>query len=127
MGAVSMLRCERANSDGGVNQSQGLSWPHGSYEDSFADDHRLLCRYRGSDPRHRDNVGLREAMRRRTPLVYLFGLIPGRYLPIWPVFVVGDNPGQLCFTVMADDRQSISETLEQGAERRRTDPCCSMD
>ncbi len=90
--------------------------PNGPYEDSFADDHRLLYRYRGTDPRHRDNVGLREAMRRRTPLIYLFGLIPGRYLPIWPVFVVGDNPGQLCFTVMADDRQSISETLEQGAE-----------
>jgi len=62
--------------------------PNGPYEDSFADEHKLLYRYRGTDPRHRDNVGLREAMRRRTPLIYLFGLIPGRYLPIWPVFIV---------------------------------------
>lgn len=90
--------------------------PNGPYEDSFADEHKLLYRYRGTDPRHRDNVGLREAMRRRTPLIYLFGLIPGRYLPIWPVFIVSDNPNQLCFTVMADDRQGIVDALSSGAE-----------
>lgn len=56
--------------------------PNGPYEDSFADNHRLLYRYRGTNPSHRDNVGLREAMRLRTPLIYLFGLIPGRYPPL---------------------------------------------
>lgn len=90
--------------------------PNGPYEDSFADEHKLLYRYRGTDPRHRDNVGLREAMRRRTPLIYLFGLIPGRYLPIWPVFIVNDDPDRLCFTVMADDRQGIVDALSNGAE-----------
>lgn len=90
--------------------------PNSPYDDSFADDHRLQYRYRGTDPFHRENVGLREAMRRRTPLIYLFGLVPGRYLPVWPVFVVGDAPGKLCFTIMADDQQSISETLLAGAE-----------
>lgn len=88
--------------------------PDGPYEDSFADDHRLLYRYRGTDPRHRDNVGLREAMRRRTPLVYLFGLMEGRYLPIWPVFVVGDDPARLCFTIMADAKDTIADTLSRG-------------
>ena len=39
---------------------------------------------------HRDNAGLRELMRRRIPLVYFFGLLEGRYLAAWPVFVV-DN------------------------------------
>lgn len=87
----------------------------GPYEDSFADDHRLLYRYRGTDPFHRDNVGLREAMRRRTPLVYLFGLMEGRYLPVWPVFVVGDDPARLCFTIMADSRDTIADTLSKGA------------
>ena len=90
--------------------------PNGPYEDSFADEHKLLYRYRGTDPHHRDNIGLREAMRRRTPLIYLFGLIPGRYLPIWPVFIVNDDPGQLCFTVMADDRQGIVDALSSGAQ-----------
>lgn len=90
--------------------------PNSPYGDSFADDHRLEYRYRGTDPFHRDNVGLREAKRRRTPLIYLFGLVPGRYLPIWPVFVVGDDPGGLRFTVMADDQQSIADTLVAGAD-----------
>lgn len=91
--------------------------PEGPYADSFADDHRLLYRYRGTDPHHRDNVGLREAMRRRTPLVYLFGLIRGRYLPVWPVFVVDDDPASLCFTVMADAKDTIADTLVRGAEQ----------
>src|SRR6056297_2720911 len=91
--------------------------PNSPYDDSFADDHRLEYRYRGTDPFHRDNVGLREAMLRRTPLIYLFGLVPGRYLPIWPVFVVGDDPGRLRFTVMADDQKSIADTLLAGADR----------
>lgn len=94
--------------------------PNGPYADSFADDHRLLYRYRGADPGHRDNVGLREAMRRRIPLIYLFGLIPGRYLPIWPVFIVGDDPQGLCFTVMADAHDTIVDNLERGAETART-------
>ena len=88
----------------------------GPYSDNFADDHRLLYSYRGTDPNHWQNVGLRESMRRRVPLIYLFGLTPGRYLPVWPVFVVADNPDALCFTVMADDSDSIADSLVRGAE-----------
>lgn len=47
--------------------------PNSPYADSFADAHRLLYRYRGTDPRHRDNVGLREAMHRGIPLIYFIG------------------------------------------------------
>lgn len=90
--------------------------PNGPYEDSFGDEHRLLYRYRGTEPQHHDNVGLRDAMRQRVPLIYLFGLIPGRYLPIWPVFIVGDDPANLTFTVMADARDTIVDALERGAE-----------
>ena len=93
--------------------------PNGPYEDSFADDHRLLYRYRGTDPRHRDNVGLREAMRRRTPLIYLLGMVPGRYLAVWPVFIVGDNPDALCFTVMADAQDTLVDTVARGATAER--------
>lgn len=93
----------------------------GPYSDNFADDHRLLYSYRGTDPNHWQNVGLRETMRRSVPLIYLFGLTPGRYLPVWPVFVVADNPEALCFTVMADDRDSIADSLVRGAEQAVAD------
>ena len=74
----------------------------GPYDDRAGSEGRFLYAYRGTDPAHPDNVGLREAMRRRLPLVYFFGLLPGRYLPAWPVFVVGDDPGALTFTVQRD-------------------------
>jgi putative restriction endonuclease len=78
--------------------------PHGPYADSFGS--RLLrYAYRGTDPDHPDNRGLRTAMTERLPLVYLYGLVPGRYVPVWPVFVVGDIPSEMLFNVAVDDPQ----------------------
>lgn len=59
-------------------------------------------RYRGTDPRHRDNEGLRLALQRKVPLVYLYGLVPGEYLAVWPAFIVGDDPQTLSFQVAVD-------------------------
>lgn len=75
-----------------------------AYDDRLEEDGLLAYRYRGSDPMHRDNVALRLAMLRNAPLVYFFGIVPGRYEAIWPVFVVGDDPHRLTFTVVAEDR-----------------------
>jgi putative restriction endonuclease len=75
------------------------------YDDRHADG-QLLYRYRGTDPRHSDNVGLRHAMEQRVPLIYLFGVVPGQYMPVWPVFVAKDDPKTLTFSVEIDDRQS---------------------
>ena len=74
-----------------------------AYDDRLEDNGILAYRYRGHDPMHRDNVALRLAMLRNTPLVYFFGIVPGRYEAIWPVFVVGDDPNRLTFTVVVDD------------------------
>jgi len=81
--------------------------PGGPYDDAMGPDGLLSYRYRGTDPAHRDNVGLRTAMSERLPLVYFHGLVPGKYLATWPVFVVGDNPGALTFSVAVDDAQHI--------------------
>ena len=94
------------------------------YEDRVEEGGLIVYRYRGTDPRHRDNVGLRLAMERHAPLVYLHGLVPGRYLPVWPVYVVGDDPRALCFTVAVDERQvpTLPARFEDAAEveaRRR--------
>lgn len=37
--------------------------PEGPYDDRISTDGLLSYRYRGSDPSHRDNIGLRKAMR----------------------------------------------------------------
>jgi len=83
----------------------------GPYEDAFGPE-LLRYRYRGTDPNHRDNQGLRSLMQRREPLVYFHALAAGRYLPVWPVFVVGDDPGSLTFTVAVDDALALREPFE---------------
>ena len=75
------------------------------YDDCFDPDGRLRYRYRGNNPDHPDNRALREVMRRCLPLVYLHGLLPGRYLPCWPAYIVADDPGALTFTVELDARE----------------------
>jgi putative restriction endonuclease len=77
------------------------------YDDSVGEDGVIYYKYRGTDPLHRDNVGLREAMQRRVPVIYFEGLVPGRYCAEYPVFVVGDDPAQLVFRVQVDDARVI--------------------
>ncbi len=72
------------------------------YDDAPSVDGRLIYRYRGSDPNHRDNRGLREAMRTHTPLIYFKAVEKGAYVPIWPVYVEEDHPEDLYCTVLTD-------------------------
>jgi putative restriction endonuclease len=93
------------------------------YRDEMGPDGLLRYSYRGTDPGHRDNVGVRLAMQRRAPLIYLWGVIAGRYMPVWPVFVVQDDPARLTFSVAVDDSRIFSGVDEPDmtgvAEARR--------
>lgn len=82
------------------------------YDDGFVEGGLLRYRYRGTDPHHRDNVGLRIAMQRQTPLIYLHGIVRGLYEPAWPVFIVEDHPDALTF-IVADDDQVGPPTASQ--------------
>src|SRR3989454_2470005 len=55
------------------------------YDDGFIDGGFLRYRYRGTDLHHRDNLGLRTAMRRQTPLIYFHGVVQGLYEAAWIV------------------------------------------
>jgi putative restriction endonuclease len=72
------------------------------YDDGVGPDGFLRYRYRGTDPGHRDNQGLRLAMGRGVPLIYLYGVTPGRYMPVWPVYIVRDHAAELSFSVAVD-------------------------
>jgi putative restriction endonuclease len=98
------------------------------YNDEVGTDGLLLYRYRGTDPRHPDNSGLRRAMENRTPLIYLHGIVPGQYMPVWPVFITADDPARLTFSVAMDDAQMAlqgasltgkSETISAALDLRR--------
>ena len=99
------------------------------YEDEFSDEGLISYKYRGDNPQHRDNLGLRKVWENNLPLVYLFGLLPGKYLAVWPVFIAGDDPDGLTFTVavdtgdallgrVAEDGAGIIEDEGTGARRR---------
>ena len=93
------------------------------YEDGIDQHGLLIYRYRGSDPQHRDNVGLRLAMQRQIPLIYLFGVTKGQYMAEYPVYIVGDDPSDLSFRVAFDDRRAarVDEVLpDRMAEARRS-------
>jgi putative restriction endonuclease len=89
------------------------------YDDGVGEDGVIDYKYRGTDPAHPDNSGLREAMRRQVPLIYFVGLVPGRYYAEYPVFVVGDNPNELSFKVQVDDRRVVA-LMEAGVAEAAT-------
>ena len=96
--------------------------PKGPYEDSFDENDFLLYKYRGTNPMHRDNVGLRKCMQEEIPLIYFHGVVPSKYLAVWPVYIIGDNPDALTFKVAADNQYEIeyeeNELNEENKYRR---------
>ncbi|WP_428278025.1 HNH endonuclease [Candidatus Palauibacter sp.] len=93
--------------------------PKGPYHDAFGSDNLLRYQYRRDGPEHPDNVGLRSVMSHHLPLVYFHGLIPGKYMPVWPVFVVRDERESHTFSVAVDDMAHTS--LVGSSERVRED------
>ncbi len=96
--------------------------PNSLYDDGAFSDGSWQYKYRGTDPYHPDNVGLREVMRQKKPLIYFFGVIPGVYVPQWPVFLTQDNMPNLSFTMVIEDNISRifagEPVLETGSELR---------
>jgi putative restriction endonuclease len=72
----------------------------GPYDDSEIEVGKLLkYRYRGENPYHPDNVGLRNAMKDQVPLIYFLSTRKGFYVAEWPVYIVCDNIEGLNFIV----------------------------
>ena len=79
------------------------------YDDELGSDGLISYKYMGTDPDNPVNVRLRNAMRDHIPLIYLFGMVPGKYRPVWPVYIVHDNPTTCTFGAMADDGMSVRQ------------------
>ncbi|HRY55009.1 MAG TPA: HNH endonuclease [Spirochaetia bacterium] len=75
---------------------------NGPYRLDDMGDGILTYAYRGQDPEHRDNRGLREAMRTRTPLIYFKEVHRYRYQAIWPLIIIDDDPSALCVRACVD-------------------------
>jgi putative restriction endonuclease len=84
------------------------------YDDGVGADGLLRYRYQGDDPHNHFNTGMREAFRRRLPLVYFLGIEKGRYRPFWPVFIVRDEPSALAVYIELNDAVTSGIDLAQG-------------
>jgi putative restriction endonuclease len=81
------------------------------YDDGMTPEGLLLYRYRGTDVAHRENAGLRRAMAEQIPLVHFQGITKGKYLASWPVYIVGDDPAALAFTVALAEPEALAPDL----------------
>jgi putative restriction endonuclease len=95
--------------------------PKGPYDDFFGQDNFLIYRYRGTDPNHRDNVGLRKVFELKRPLVYFHGIEPGKYLTTWPVYIIEDDQSNLTFKVAVDDALPALEYSVTDSSRQIAD------
>ncbi|UJH70012.1 HNH endonuclease [Ornithinimicrobium sp. INDO-MA30-4] len=77
------------------------------YMDNTGSDGFQRYKYRGTDPSHPENKALRRAFEDALPIIWFVGVAPGRYEPIYPVYVVGDDPSQLEFTLALDETQRL--------------------
>ncbi|HEY5221538.1 MAG TPA: HNH endonuclease [Microbacteriaceae bacterium] len=79
-----------------------LTSPTGPYDDIAGADGLVHYAYRDGDPYTGDNRKLRRAMELGVPLVYFQGVRAGYYVPVYPVYVVGDDLKRRTFAIALD-------------------------
>lgn len=77
------------------------------YADALGSDGLQRYKYRGEDPYHPENVALRLAFERGLPLIWFVGVAPGAYEPIYPVWILSDDPTRLEFALALDEGQRL--------------------
>lgn len=80
-----------------------LSQPAGPYDDEETADGLLRYDYRRGDPGGGDNRKLRRAYELGLPLILLRGIAPGVFVPVFPVYVVRDDPAARCVEIAVDE------------------------
>lgn len=75
------------------------------YADERGADGYQRYKWRGVDSMHHENVALRRAMQARLPLIWFQGIAPGLYLPVFPVWLVDEEPDAHQFVVALDLEQ----------------------
>jgi putative restriction endonuclease len=80
-----------------------LSQPKGPYDDLRTEDGLLRYAYREGPLDSGDNRKLRLAAELGLPLLLLEGIAPGIFVPVAPVYLVRDLPGERCVEVAVDE------------------------
>lgn len=97
------------------------------YEDQIGADGLIRYAYFQDDPDHRDNVGLRNAMLRGEPIVWLVGVAmsPARFQVVAPVYVVDEEVDRQRFVLLPAESDQVgrrdlrSSIAEEGLKSYR--------
>jgi putative restriction endonuclease len=82
------------------------------YDDQVAsDEDYFVYRYQGDDPNLWTNKSVRRAYELQRPLIYLYGIAPGKYDPLFPCYVTADFPSELTFH-LSPDLESLRPIVE---------------
>jgi putative restriction endonuclease len=73
------------------------------YDDGEGPDGYPRYKWRGTNPEAFDNIALRRSMLDKKPLAWFWGIAPGVFEPIFPVWMVGEEPDQNQFVVAIDE------------------------
>jgi len=87
--------------------------PNSPYPDKIIGN-TLSYKYRGTNPLHPENVSLKNAWKNQIPLVYFRGIVKGKYLTHFPVYISNADDMNLTFNVEADTMSnSVWQNLGQ--------------
>lgn len=76
------------------------------YADEIGPDGLVRYKWR-DDAQEADNQALRAAIQQAVPLIWFFGIAPGVYKPIYPVFVLAEEPDLHQFVIAPDAVRGI--------------------
>ncbi len=96
------------------------------YDDSPGPEGYLRYKWRGdADPDHYTTVSLRVALRQQLPLIWFHGIGPGLYQPVFPVWLVDEEPAERQFVVAVDviqrERWDSAEVVDLATRRRHAE------
>ena len=80
------------------------------YDDRLGADGLMRYKWDGDNPEKYTNRGLRAAMQKRLPLIWFWGVAPGLYKPIFPVYLVAEERESQQFVVATDGLQNLEST-----------------
>jgi putative restriction endonuclease len=87
------------------------------YEDDIGPDGLIRYAWRGDDPSHPDNRGLRRAMDLQLPLIWFVGVAmnPARFQAIAPVYIVDEEPAFQRFVMAPMEEKDLLPDMVQGS------------
>lgn len=80
------------------------------YEDDLGPDGLVRYKWRGDDRDHPENRALREAMHQRVPMIWFWGVGTALYKPIFPIYLIDEEPQLQQFVVATDGLQHLQST-----------------